>query len=373
MKNSANRHLAMVLAAGAVLVAANLGVWIAASRGSIGPVENAPMWSAFVVLNVVSILWAATLLGLQPLVVALSYVAGGFLAFQGVRGMEGVNMAEITTSGATCGAFGALAVGNATAKVRLAFFKKGQAPFVFIIAALLVFDVVINSVVSGAGTGVLLNAVVFPFVLAGVIIGVLWTVLCRFGIGHNPTTVPAFAQVRAEMVADTDRQEAAGKLVIEMPAEALDDESDEMPAAAAPAIAAVAPVPVVEAPAPKREVAMRKTREEEFFPLEIDKSGEPVAEVDLDMADEELSGDPMNWQEFDSKLYDSGSIDAGGEGGVMVREPMVEVALDLDVEEEAKAPEQKQPAPKAVDAPAKKAAKDSDWLAGHLDLLNKLK
>ena len=175
----------MIAATAVILVAVNLGVWIAANKGAIVAIDNMLLWSAFVALNVVSILWAVSLLGLQPLVVAISYVAGGFLAFMGVKGMGGISVAEVTTAGATYGAFGALAIGNATTKVRLAFFNKGQVPFIFIIVGLLVIDALLNSGISSAGGSVLLNAVLLPFIIAGVIVGLIWTALNRFVIGQH--------------------------------------------------------------------------------------------------------------------------------------------------------------------------------------------
>ena len=145
------KNMIMSAAAAVVLVAVNVGVFMAAGKGAIAPINNMLMWGAFVALNIASILWAVGMLGLHPLVVSISYVAGGFLAFQGVRGMSGVSVAEVTTAGATYGAFGALAIGNATTKVRLAFFDKAQVPFIFIIVGLLVIDAVLNSQITNAG------------------------------------------------------------------------------------------------------------------------------------------------------------------------------------------------------------------------------
>ena len=74
----------MTVAAAAVLVALNVGVFMAAGNGTISPINNVLLWGGFVALNVASILWAISMLGLQPLVVAISYVAGGTLAYLGV-------------------------------------------------------------------------------------------------------------------------------------------------------------------------------------------------------------------------------------------------------------------------------------------------
>ena len=170
MKNTAQSNLIMLIIAALVLIGVNVGAWGMAEAGSI---ENVPLWGAFVVLNVISVVWAISLLGLHPLGVALSYVAGAAIAFFGTRGTEGISVTEVMTAGATYGAFGALAVGNVSTKVRLVFFQKKQVPFIFILIALLVLDAVLNSQISRAGGRVLIVAVVVPFVGAGVVLAFL--------------------------------------------------------------------------------------------------------------------------------------------------------------------------------------------------------
>ena len=256
------KNMIMSVAAAAVLVAVNVGVFMAAGKGAIAPINNMLLWGAFVALNIASILWAVGMLGLHPLVVSISYVAGGFLAFQGVRGMSGVSVAEVTTAGATYGAFGALAIGNATTKVRLAFFDKAQVPFIFIIVGLLVIDAVLNSQITNAGGSVMLNAVVFPFVLAGVIVGLLWSVLNRYGVGKKPSEVLAEADAFAA-ASSMEKVEAisSDKLVIKMPVDAVVAKKEsvakpvkkvEVVKPLAPA-AKAKPAPVANAPAPKEK------------------------------------------------------------------------------------------------------------------------
>lgn len=368
-------NIVMTVAAAAVLVALNVGVFMAAGNGAISPINNIMLWGGFVALNVASILWAISLLGLQPLVVAISYVAGGTLAFLGVRGMSDVSVAEITTAGATYGAFGALAIGNATTKVRLAFFNKGQVPFIFIIAGLLVVDAVLNSQVSSAGGGVLLNAVLLPFAIAGVALGTIWSLLNRFGIGKTPNEKLAAleaAQVRVETV----KTVADKKVVIPMPErEAKQEVPSPAPAKKiervepiAPA-AKAAPAPVVEPQPIVAEAPVEEVKDEPFFPLEIDKNDDFVLPAGETEREESMPAFEM--PTFDAALYASGSQDHKGDGGVMVKAPPVSVEappVKVKVEE---------PAPAAIEAkpePAeKKEDKGNDWLGGHLDLLNKLK
>jgi hypothetical protein len=366
-------NIIMIAVAAAVLVAVNVGVFMAAGNGTMTPINNVLLWGGFVVLNVASILWAVSLLGLQPLVVTVAYVAGGALAFLGVRNMTDISVAEITTAGATYGAFGALAVGNATTKVRLAFFNKGQVPFIFIIIGLLVLDAGLNSQVSQAGTGVLLNAVVLPFIISGVVIGLIWSVLNRFGVGKKPSEVLAEKDAALEF-SEPSKAAEAKKAVLPMPARAVAAEAPPIKVAPAPQpvkkVKKVKPIaPAVKAapvPAPKPIVA---EKEEAFFPLEIDKGeADIIVEREAVKKQEPVFEIPT----FDAAMYGSGSSKAR-DGGVMVEEPPVVVAAKAKPAPVAK----KDPTPAAAEVepepvPAKENKK-SDWLGGHLDLLNKLK
>ena len=352
---------------------------MAAGSGAMTPINNLLLWGGFVVLNVVSILWAISMLGLQPVVVSLSYVAGRALAYFGVREMGSeISAAEITTAGATYVAFGALAVGNATAKVRLAFFNKGQVPFIFILIGLLVLDGVLNSQVSRAGMPVLLNAVLLPFIGAGVVVGSVWSVMNRLGIGKKPSEVlaerdAALLQIEAEPVS------AAEKVVIPMPAHATSAAPVEEPVKKAEPMAPAAqakpapkakpaPQPVVEPePAVAAVEPVVEKKEDAFFPLEIDKE-EAVAPVQAQPA-EPVQKQDFEMPVFDAALYASGSQES--DGGVMVQEPAVSVEtqpVQPTVEEES-------PAPVKAEAKEEKPAKSAadDFLGGHLDLLNKLK
>lgn len=348
---------------------------MAAGNGTISPINNVLLWGGFVVLNVASILWAISMLGLEPLVVAISYVAGGTLAFLGVRGMNDISVAEITTAGATYGAFGALAIGNVSTKVRLAFFNKGQVPFIFIIAGLLVIDAVLNSQVSSAGTGVLLNAVLLPFAIAGIAVGTIWSVLNRFGIGKSPREKLAALEA-AQTRVETVKTVADKKVIIPMPErEAI----VEVPAAApaekikrieplAPA-AKAAPAPVAEPKPVVAEAPAEPIQEEQFFPLEIDKNDDFM--LPTEEAGRADTNADFEVPTFDAALYASGSQDNDSDGGVMVKEkPAVAVetqSVKAKVEPAVVAEAKPEP------APAKQDNKSNDWLGGHLDLLNKLK
>ncbi|MDF7824351.1 hypothetical protein P4B35_10035 [Pontiellaceae bacterium B12227] len=366
------KNIIMIAVAAAVLVALNVGVFMAAGNGAMSPINDLLLWGGFVALNVASILWAVSLLGLQPLVVTLSYVAGGALAFLGVRSMPDISVAEITTAGATYGAFGALAVGNFTTKVRLAFFNKGQVPFIFIIVGLLVVDGVLNSQVSSAGVPVLLNAILIPFIVAGAAIGLIWSGLNRFGIGKKPSEVLAEKSAVLE-VSQPVKATTAKSAVIPMPDHAV---VAEKPVAAPQPVKKVEPIaPAAKAksaakakPAakpkkakkaaapPKKQAVAAKpaVKEEQFFPLEIDKSDEIILPPEEKAAFEVPS--------FDAALYASGSQGDQAEGGVMVKEP----AAAVEAQPEKPAVAEAKPEPVKED-------RANDFLSGHLDLLNKLK
>jgi len=383
-------NMIMIAVAAAVLVAVNVGVFMASGNGTLSPINNVLLWGGSVVLNVASILWAVSMLGLQPLLVSTAYVAGGALAFLGVRGMADVSAAEITTAGATYGAFGALAVGNATAKVRLAFFNKGQVPFIFIIAGLLVVDGVLNSQISSAGFPVVLHAVLMPFIIAGGVVGLGGMVMNRFGFGKKPSEVLAERDA-ALLDMESAQKSAEEKVVIPMPAHAAEtpaakpEPKKKVAKPLAPAAKAKekpapksAPKPAPN-PMPKPEPVIAKAapvepkKEEEFFPLEIDKNEDPAPKKEKKTEFEV----PV----FDAALYASGSQESTAK--VMVEEPAVSVETEPEqpiVEKEAPVakPEPKakpvakaEPAPKAK--PAEEESKSDDFLGGHLDLLNKLK
>jgi len=361
MNRDKHKNIAMVTISAVVLLLANLGVWMAAQKGMIEPVANKVVWGGFVALNMASILWAVTLLGLQPMVVAVSYVAGGFLAFKGVQGMGGVSVAEVTTAGATYGAFGALAVGNATAKVRLAFYNKKQVPFLFIIIALLVFDAALNSGISSAGSNVILNAVVFPFVLAGVIVGLLWSILIRFGIGHNPGQTRRQAvksHVVVETVPDAEAPQEDNMLKIQIPDDVVEEEEAAfteavMEPAAEPE---TAPVPAPAAQATVASAAVAEEKNEDFFPLEIDKDDEfvvPQEEYALNLEEEHHS--ELSMHSFDASLYESGIMHDTSDN-MVAEDPASSVSLDLDEEPEAvhqqEVSETEPVAPQEIEEPA---------------------
>ena len=362
MKDGAQKNILFLAMAGIVFVVLNVAILMATKNGSLAPIENLTLWGAFVVLNVSSLLWAVSLLGLQPLVIAFSYLAGGFVAFMGVRLLPEANVAEVTTAGATYGAFGAVAIGNVTTKVRLAFFDKKQVPFIFVIAALLLMDGFLNSRVSSAGWGVIINALVLPFVIAGVAVGLLWTLLARIGIGNG--LVPYAVESAADLSQEEYAAVEAEQIMFKIP------EGSEEPAVAMevaePVIEQPEPVAlkIVEEPAVQESVtleiveepAVLESQEEapvdagNFFPLEIDKGDEiiplqedpqPIASVvQIVESAPELVEEPVSVQEANPEI-------------------IAEESLVLDTEPASELEEKKD--------------SSMDWLSGHMDLLNNIK
>lgn len=363
MKNEAQKNILFLALAGVLLVVLNVVVLMATKNGSLAPIENQLLWGAFVVLNVSSLLWAVSLLGLQPLVLAFSYLAGGFVAFLGVRLLPDVNVAEVTTAGATYGAFGVLAVGNATTKIRLAFFDKKQVPFIFVIAALLVLDGFLNSSVSGAGFGVILNALIFPFVFAGIIVGLLWTVLARFGIGHG--LVSNVSEPIVELSQEEGVEAKTDQIMFKVP-EATEE--------TAVALNVSEPVQekVIAAPEPilmeaAEEVSAPELQVEElldegnFFPLEIDKDDDII----------------LLQEELESVAMLSEIVEMEEPEPIEIPEPVAEIepieapAVLHEVELVAEEPSVVEVEP--VTEAEKKKESAPDWLSGHMDLLNNIK
>ena len=98
MKTAAQKNILFLAITGLVLVMVNVAVLMGIRSGQIAPVDNTMLWGAFAVLNVLSLLWAVSLLGLQPMVIAAAYAVGGFLAFRGVRLIPDGNLAERATA-----------------------------------------------------------------------------------------------------------------------------------------------------------------------------------------------------------------------------------------------------------------------------------
>ncbi|NNJ70083.1 MAG: hypothetical protein HKP10_02200 [Kiritimatiellales bacterium] len=179
------KNLVLLAVSAVALASVNLLAWVATAKGAIPPVDNMALWSSFVAIHVVSILWATSMLGLQPLVVALSYTAGGVLAFRGVANGAGAGVVEMTTAGATCGAFGVLILGHAVEKVRLAFFNRRQILFMFIMLSLLLADALLITTTASDGRAGLLKAIAIPFAVAGIPVALLWSLRIRLGFGDS--------------------------------------------------------------------------------------------------------------------------------------------------------------------------------------------
>ena len=349
MKNEAQKNILFLVMAGVVLVVLNVMILMATKNGSLAPIENLTLWGAFVVLNVSSLLWAVSLLGLQPLMIAFSYVAGGVVAFMGVRLLPEANVAEVTTAGATYGAFGALAIGNATTKVRLAFFDKKQVPFIFVIAALLLMDGFLNSSISKAGWGVVVNALVLPFVISGVIVGLIWVALARFGIGEG--LVPSSIEALVGMPDEEHVEMEENQLMFKVPDTVGEPEE---PAAVAmevsepPVVAEPVAIEIIEEPVVSEAQEEESVDESNFFPLEIDKDDEII------LPKEELPPDVMM-----------------AEVEEIVTEPVEETAPEqkLEIISEESPMLDEEP---AVESEEKKDS-SMDWLSDHMDLLNNIK
>lgn len=370
MEKNAKKNMLFLVLAGAVLVAVNSTVWFASKNGQVAPIANIPLWGVFVVLNTLSLLWAVSLLGLQPMVVAASYVAGGLMAYQGAKLLPSVDLAGLTTTGATYGAFGALAVGNATTKVRLAFFSKSQVPFIFIIVALLALDGLINSCISNPDWSVVLNALVFPFLFAGVVIGLVWFVALRFDIGKRLARKPAsLAAIQSQPLEEDESDEDSMQLMFKVPGRVAAEEPEFMAEEMDLPEPEPAPAPVlmevIAAPVEHNPPAANTDADDHFFPLEIDKDDDfilPPAEIDT-MALEDLAIEDAV-APFEAAVVVDEEIPPSPPP-IVVEDPVV-----FALEEEPPAPVVVTPEP--VKKPESRGG-SNDWLSDHLDLLNRIK
>ncbi len=377
MENTAQKNILFLSAAGLVLVVVNMAVFMGSRTGQIAPVDNLMLWGAFTVLSVCSLLWAVSLLGLQPMLVAISYTAGGFMAFLGVRLIPNVNVAEIATAGATYGAVGALVVGNATTRVRSVFFSKRQVPVVFMIIALLLVDGLLNSRVSTAGWNVIAGALIFPFVLSGIVIGLVWMVVARSHAGQGRTKkAPAALEEAAPIMAAAADDDEAAQLMFSVPESTKVDDTLEAVALAPnpePTMENVSEAPTVEMESPDVVPMEDESVSDNFFPLEIDKGEETIqreASPDLmDVAARVAENAPELAMEADPVAENMDTLSE--EFPVLesnpdpVGEPISEASSVLEFD------------PEPVEEPGEPASEEkkvesSDWLSGHLDLLNKL-
>ncbi len=275
MEKKEQANSILLFLAALLIVSVNAGIWLAARQGIVAALDNAVLWCAFVVFGAISVLWAIHLLGLQPLLVAVSYVSGGAVAYLGVRGLDGIGLAEATAAGATYGAFGALVIGNAATKERAAGYRKSLASFVFMLLVLLVLDGILISRVLQAGAAAIMNALVFPLVVVGLLFGVIWVALGRFRVERFPV-VPLAVDAEGSASEKAPRAEPVSGLVLQMPEES-DVEGVELGEPSAVS------APVIETPEPPAEPEVEAA---EFFPLGIDPSDSFVLPQEL-KADED--------------------------------------------------------------------------------------
>lgn len=357
MHSKTGKNLISLVITAILLIAGNAWVWMSIQNGQIPPVEQLPLWGSFVALNTISLLWAANALNLQPLVMGIAYLTGGFLAYRGVQGIENVNVAEITTAGAAYGAIGALAVGQISTKVCTVFSNKIKVPFYVVIILLLVVDGLLNSQILGSDLNTILNAVVLPFVLSGVVLGMIWTGISYFISKEKPAddTAPAATSSKKKTQTSKPAAKTTAKPATKSPKKPVQQQSNKTPAktkplkkqqpaqasTSKPTTPATKPKTVLKTqpkPAPKistkpaTNFAKKSTTDEQFFPLEIDKDDDFVPPV------EKKSPPPVKPKPAPPKPV-------------------------------APKPEPPKPAPETP-----KPASDStnDWLSGHLDLLNKI-
>jgi hypothetical protein len=389
MKPKENKKIIAFLITAVVLLILNTLVWTGVQNGQLTPIENSSLWVSFAVLNIISLLWAFSLLGLHPAVLALSYTVGGFIAFQSVQGVAGIGMAEASSAGATYGAFGAMVVGHATTKNRLGFFRKEQVPYVFLFVGLLLLDGLLNSRVCSVGQSAILNVLIVPLAVAGIAVGLIWLMASRLAvIPKSNTNTRAWESESIKTSDDSAQNELSNEssqLIIQMPNHAEEEEESDVAAM----LEMGEPEPVAEAPSEEpteleKPVLFEKIEpeepavEEHFFPLDIDKDDdfiEPYASSELvdipvmntpDLLEPIISD--IDCDDVISPITEFEEIEPVS---VSIAEPNTlaeESPVSVEIEEEfpvALEPELEVQEPKAEH-------QSEDWLNGHLDLLSKI-
>lgn len=383
MKEHHKNNLALIGVAGGILLMTNLGIWMASQEGMISPAMDLTIWCGFAALNVASILWAVTLLGQQPMMVSLAYLAGGGIAFMGVNNMGGVSMADVAAAGASCGAFGALTIGNLTHKGRMSIFNRRQLPFIFCVMVLILINAALLCVFSGAGGRVLLGTAVYPFVVAGSLVTLLWAVGHRCRIARVQLTKPIREEAATsagaadtEAVPEVHAGEAA--MLFQVPEQSEtdydtalstdDDESSEEDLTRVE-IAAVAADPTSE------EDSLTDT---EFYPLEIDNEEESESTSEHAALAAMLADLSVGNEEYENPvLLESVTDQSSVEYSTLLDDTPGTDPLDDATVLEQEGPELNKEQPPVVTSEISTESTDKkksgDWLSDHLNLLNQLK
>jgi len=232
----------------------------------------------------------------------------------------------------------------------------------------------------------MLYAMVFPFVLAGVIFGLIWAVLNHFGNQYNPRK--AIVHVQEEFEDVGERAIEAEETVLQIQVPEYQDVTEDIPEEEPEAIVAQEDVKSPFFKEIDEPAAVLQTKHEDFFPLEIDKNDEfglPAEEPDFrsELTQDEAELDQLfALPSIDSGLYESQKLDSL-DAGVMIEDSLSMVSMDIDeddvLSEDAATAflerEVKEPEPPVADHVAKPADQKhaSDWLSSHMELLNRLK
>lgn len=378
-----HNNLVLIGVAGGILLMTNLGIWMASQNGMISPALDMTIWCSFAALNVASILWAVTLLGQQPMMVSMAYLAGGGIAFMGVNNMGGVSMADVATAGASCGAFGALTIGNLTHKGRMSIFNRRQLPFIFCIMVLIFINAALLCTFSGAGGRVLLGTAVYPFVVAGSLVTVLWAVVHRCRIARVQLKQPireeaATSAGAADTEAVSEVQAGEAAMLFQVPEQSETDYDTALPTDDDEAgeeeptrveIAAVAADPTLE------EDSLTDT---EFYPLEIDNEEESEATSEHAALAAMLADLSVGNEEYENHgLLESVTDQSSVESSTLLDETPGTYPLDDATVSEQEGSELNMEQPPLVtseiSAESTEKKESEDWLSDHLNLLNQLK
>ena len=384
MKNDTQNNKIFLIITGLIFALLNVVLFLASKKEVLPNIGNIALWGGFVALNTASILWVIDQLKVNALVIALAYLVGGALSFMGVHSLSGVGVVEVVTAGATYGALGALIASNFTRKIRLISVPM---PFVVIILVILVLDGILNSQVLHSSLTVILNALVFPFIFAGVIIGLIWGILLRFGVG-KPKEIVAKKPVVSEKKAPKGTSSKAAPKKVEKKVE-----KKVAPAPAKPAPVAekkkVAPKPVVakekKAPVVEKKPTPVKPAPSPKKPEPKPEVKKPVETVSTPKPVEEKKNAPSGLPSLDSMPWASKTEEPKKSAPEPVKKPEVKKDDDflsslpdlssLTGNKKKEEPVKEEPKKEDVvkEEVKKPESQSQDWLNDHLDFLTELK
>ncbi len=252
---------------------------------------------------------------------------------------------------------------------------------------LLVVSGFLNSQISGAGWNVILNGLILPFSLAGIVVGLVWLVISRLNFSHKPHVVEKLSKEESIVIQshEKDEDEGASQLMFQVPeAVEVEDEPEELAAM----LATSDPIPeeALDVDEPRVELAVPDVEEEvddgHFFPLEIDKDDEfALPYEEIDSVESDFLEEKIEEEQVPDLLQETITEPEPELVSAYIPEP--EPIVEPEPIPEPEPILEALPEPISVRSPILEPAEplskpkenksdDTDWLNSHLDLMNKI-